>query len=240
MLMLQLLMCMPTAQHMQMFLFAFAQHKHMHMPPPPPAGPALYPGPPPGFTVPVVPSLPPSAPRHTTNVSSLQPSAPRYTTTAAAATWHARAAAAREARRTVYSRSSVRAQPTAEQTALAERFRLIAAANPQGLASPTTAVAQPLILLHPLPIQGTPTAAAVAPDVSLEDSFYSAILQNKSIIDSDFKDMGSLVDLSQPPLTPATYTNIKIASTFANQPNPVQASQYNPPPLPPPHRTALG
>jgi hypothetical protein len=74
-------------------------------PPPPPAGPVLYPGPPPGFAAPPVPSLPPSAPRHTTNISPLQPSAPRYTTTAAAATWHTRAAAAREACRPVYSRS---------------------------------------------------------------------------------------------------------------------------------------
>jgi hypothetical protein len=83
------------------------------------------------------------------------------------------------------------------------------------------------------------TTAAVAADVSLDNSFYSAILQNKSIIDSDFKDMGSLVDLSHAPLIPAAYTNIKTASTFAKQPNLVQATQYNPPP-PPPHQTALG
>ena len=92
-----------------------------------------------------------------------------------------------------------------------------------------------------MPIQGTATAeaAAAAPDVSLEDSFYSAILQNKSIIDSDFKDMGSLVDLSQTPLIPATYTNITTANNFANPPSQVQATQFNPPPPPPP-RTAVG
>jgi hypothetical protein len=86
-----------------------------------------------------------------------------------------------------------------------------------------------------MPIQGTATAeaAAAAPDVSLEDSFYSAILQNKSIIDSDFKDMGSLVDLSQTPLIPATYANITTANHLANNPSQVQATQFNPPPPPP-------
>jgi hypothetical protein len=45
--------------------------------------------------------------------------------------------------------------------------------------------------------------------------------------------MGLLVDLSHAPLIPAAYSNIKTASTFANQPNLVQATQYNPPPPPP-------
>jgi hypothetical protein len=60
------------------------------------------------------------------------------------------------------------------------------------------------------------------PDVSISDSFYSAILQNKSIIDSDCNDMGALVDVSIPPLMPSAYTVPKpdkiAASSLANFP----------------------
>jgi hypothetical protein len=155
--------------------------------------------------------------------------------------WHARPATTHELRRHVYSKPCVSIQPTSKQAALAERFRLIAAANPHGLSSPSIAVAQPLIQLHSQTIQGSSTAAAWAPDVSLGDSFYSVILQNKSIIDSDFKDMGSLVDLSHTPLIPAAYTDTNPAEIFANHAKIVQGARYihPPPPLPNSHGSGI-
>jgi hypothetical protein len=79
------------------------------------------------------------------------------------------------------------------------------------------------------------------PDVSISDSFYSAILQNKSIIDSDCNDMGALVDVSIPPLMPSAYTVPKpdkiAASSLAN----FSKLEYAAPSHPtPPCRTAMG
>jgi hypothetical protein len=72
-------------------------------------------------------------------------------------------------------------------------------------------------------------------DVSISDSFYSAILQNKSIIDSDCNDMGALVDVSIPPLKPSAYTvpkSDKIAArSFANFSYLESAALSHPPPL---------
>jgi hypothetical protein len=137
--------------------------------------------------------LPPPPPRPATSFGSGSPQHHRQagqrpaqlSTSAAAASWHARAAIAREARRPAYSKPSHSTPPSAELVALAERFRSNAAA------------------------QSAPSMASVLkqePDVSISDSFYSAILQNKSIIDSDCNDMGALVDVSIPPLTPSAYT----------------------------------
>jgi hypothetical protein len=40
------------------------------------------------------------------------------------------------------------------------------------------------------------------PDTTVAESFYSAVLQSSSIIDSDASDMGSFVDTLQPPSPP--------------------------------------
>jgi hypothetical protein len=95
----------------------------------------------------------------------------------AAAAWHARAAAAREARRPTYNKPSLPLPPSDELSALAERFRN-AAANQQAMQIQQQ-LAQDL---------NQSTASSVS------DSFYSVALQNTSIIDSDISEMGSLVD----------------------------------------------
>jgi hypothetical protein len=109
----------------------------------------------------------------------------------AAAAWHARAAAARDARRPTYNKPSLSVPPSDELTALAERFRNAAAE--QQARQIQQQLAQDLNLS---------TASSVS------DSFYSVTLQNTSIIDSDISEMGSIVDTAIP-LTPTSYTVTK-------------------------------
>jgi hypothetical protein len=109
-------------------------------------------------------------------------------TSVAAAAWHARAAAAREARRPTYNKPSLPLPPSDELSALAERFRNAAADQ------------QARQIQHQLAQDLNQRT-----DSSVTDSFYSVILQNKSIIDSDISEMGSIVDTAIP-LTPTSYT----------------------------------
>jgi hypothetical protein len=140
-------------------------------------------------------------------------------TRAAAAAWHSRAAAVREAKRPVFSKFCEPRLPTPEQVALAERFRRIAASHPVNPSKPAVTIVQ----------QNPQPASLSSQDDSFADSFFSTVLQNKSIIDSDVNDMGCLVDVSQPPLTPTVHPATKPA-LFANNVLPIYAALPNPPP----------
>jgi hypothetical protein len=101
--------------------------------------------------------------------------------------------------------------PTPDQVALADRFRRIAASQPVNPSTPAVTIVQ----------QSPQPASLPSQDDSFADSFFSTVLQNKSIIDSDFNDMGSLVDVSQPPLPPTGYSATKPAALFAHNVLPV-------------------
>jgi hypothetical protein len=141
--------------------------------PPPPRGPVTRPA----LNRPVPSFIPPST-------AALAQRLPHQSTAASAATWHARAAAARENRRPAITNQGRKTPPSAELVALAERFRGAAAANQadqirQHIAQDSSQ-------------QAVNTSAWVVPppkglDSSMNDIFYSAILQNKSILDSDVR-----------------------------------------------------
>jgi hypothetical protein len=156
--------------------------------------------------------MPPPLPR-----TRPTPSFSSQSTSAAAASWHARAAAAREARRPAWTKPSTShpTPPSAELIALADRFRSAASAQQ----------AQQLQ-------QQIKNQLAEDQDTSDAASFYSAVLQNHSFIDN-----ASVTDTVQPPLTPVVYdvSNCSVISANATVGHAAQ-----PHPHPPPRRNAMG
>jgi hypothetical protein len=159
---------------------------------PPPTLLAPRAGPPPGFSSAPPPHRPAPvflSPTLAPPASKLSPQLHRpshQSTSAAAASWHARAAAAREARRPAWTKPSASnpTPPSAELVALADRFRSAASAQQA----------------HQIQ-QQIHHQLADDPDTSAAASFYSAVLHSSSIIDCDV----SFVDNVQPPLTPVVY-----------------------------------
>jgi hypothetical protein len=68
------------------------------------------------------------------------------------------------------------------------------------------------------PSQRQQRGPAPASAVSITDSFYSTVLLNSSIIDSDKNNLGTLADISQPPFIPTVYIASKTGNTSSTPP----------------------